>query len=143
MSDCVFCRIVAGQIPSTRVYEDEHVVAFMDIGHVNPGHVLVAVKRHAENLYALEEAQAAAIARASVRVARAIREAFAPAGLSVYQANGKPAGQTVFHYHVHLVPRHDGDGMQLTWPVKNPPREKLEEYAARIVERLQPGRAQG
>ena len=136
MSDCVFCRIVAGRIPSTRVYEDAEVLAFMDIGQVNPGHVLVAVKRHAENLYALDEAQAAAIARASVRVARAIREAFAPEGLSVYQANGKPAGQTVFHYHVHLVPRHEADGMQLTWPVKNPPREKLEECAARIVERL-------
>ena len=136
MSDCVFCKIVAGQIPSTRVYEDADVLAFMDIGQVNPGHVLVAVKRHAENLYALEEAQAAAIARASVRVARAIRDAFAPAGLSVYQANGKPAGQTVFHYHVHLVPRHDADGMELTWPVKNPPREKLQEYAAKIVERL-------
>ena len=136
MSDCVFCRIVAGQIPSTRVYEDDDVLAFMDIGQVNPGHVLVAVKRHAENLYALEETQAASIGRASVRVARAIREAFAPQGLSVYQANGKPAGQTVFHYHVHLVPRHDADGMELTWPVKNPPREKLQEYAARIVERL-------
>ena len=136
MSDCVFCKIVAGQIPSTRVYEDAEVLAFMDIGQVNPGHVLVAVKRHAENLYALDEAQAAAIARASVRVARAIREAFAPEGLSVYQANGKPAGQTVFHYHVHLVPRHEADGMQLTWPVKNPPREKLEECAAWIVERL-------
>ena len=141
MSDCVFCRIVAGQIPSTRVYEDDDVLAFMDIGQVNPGHVLVAVKRHAENLYALEEMQAAAIGRASVLVARAIRDAFAPQGLSVYQANGKPAGQTVFHYHVHLVPRHDADGMELTWPVKNPPREKLQEYAARIVERL--ARSQG
>lgn len=136
MSDCVFCKIVAGQIPSIRVFEDAEVLAFMDIGQVNPGHVLVAVKRHAENLYALDEAQAAAIGRASVRVARAIRDAFAPAGLSVYQANGKPAGQTVFHYHVHLLPRHDADGMELTWPVKNPPREKLQEYAARIVERL-------
>jgi len=141
MADCVFCKIVAKQIPATVVHEDEHTLAFMDIGHVNPGHVLIAVKRHAENLYALEEAQAAAIARASVRVARAIQAAFAPAGLSVYQANGKPAGQTVFHYHVHLVPRHEADGMQLTWPVKNPPREKLQEYAARIVERLP--RAQG
>lgn len=143
MSDCVFCRIVAGQIPSTRVYEDDDVLAFMDIGQVNPGHVLVAVKRHAENLYALEETQAAAIARASVRVARAIRDAFAPPGLSVYQANGKPAGQTVFHYHVHLVPRHEADGMELTWPVKNPPREKLMEYATRIVERLRADGAHG
>jgi len=136
MTDCVFCKIVAGQIPSTRVYEDAEVLAFMDLGQVNPGHVLVAAKRHAPDVYALDEAQAAALGCAQVRIARAIRDAFEPAGLSIYQANGKPAGQTVFHYHVHLVPRHDGDGMQLTWPVKNPPRERLEEAAARIRERL-------
>jgi len=136
MSDCVFCRIVAGQVPSTKVYEDEHALAFMDLGQVNPGHVLVAVKKHAENLYALDDAQAAAVARACVKVAKAIREAFKPEGLSVYQANGKPAGQTVFHYHVHLLPRHAGDGMELIWPVKNPPREKLEEYAAAIREKI-------
>jgi histidine triad (HIT) family protein len=132
MTDCVFCKIVAGQIPSTRVYEDAHTLAFMDIGHVNPGHTLVAVKEHAENLFALDEAQAAAVARTSARVARAIRDAFSPEGLSVYQANGEAAGQTVFHYHVHLLPRHAGDGMELAWPLKNPPRERLEEYAARI-----------
>ena len=104
----------------------------MDLGQVNPGHVLVALKPHAENLYALDDAQAAAVLQAAAKVARAIRDAFSPAGLSVYQANGRAAGQTVFHYHVHLVPRHEGDGMALTWPVKNPPREKLEDYAARI-----------
>jgi len=136
MADCIFCKIVARQIPATVVHEDEQTLAFMDIGQVNPGHVLVALKAHAENLYALEEGQAAAVARASARVARAIRDAFSPAGLSVYQANGKPAGQTIFHYHVHLLPRHDGDGMELTWPVKNPPRATLEEYAARIRAKL-------
>jgi len=136
MSDCVFCRIVAGQIPSTRVYEDAVTLAFMDIGQVNPGHVLVAVKAHAENLYALDDAQAAAVQRTAARIARAIRDAFAPQGLSVYQANGKAAGQTVFHYHVHLVPRYEGDGMALTWPVKNPPRETLEEHAAKLRARL-------
>ena len=132
MSDCVFCRIVARQIPATVVHEDEHTLAFMDLGQVNPGHVLVAVKGHAENLYALDDAQAGAVLRAAARVARAIREAFKPQGLSVYQANGKAAGQTVFHYHLHLVPRHEGDGMALTWPVKNPARGELEAYAARI-----------
>jgi histidine triad (HIT) family protein len=136
MSDCVFCRIVAGQIPSTRVYEDEHTLAFMDIGHVNPGHTLVAVKKHAANLYELDEAQAAAVARATVKISKAIKAAFQPEGLSVYQANGKPAGQTVFHYHVHLLPRHAGDGMELTWPVKNPPREQLEGYAGKIKAQL-------
>ena len=136
MNDCVFCKIVAGQIPSTRVHEDEHTLAFMDLGQVNPGHVLVAVKKHAANLFELDDVQAAAVGRSCTRVARAIRDAFAPAGLSVYQANGKAAGQTVFHYHVHLLPRHEADGMELTWPVKNPPREKLAEYAETIRAKL-------
>jgi len=132
MTDCVFCKIVAGEIPATKVTEDETTLAFMDIGHVNPGHVLVALKAHVENVYGLEDGQADAVFRAVARVARAIQAAFTPEGLSVYQANGKAAGQTVFHFHVHLVPRHDDDGMALRWPVKNPPREVLEDYAARI-----------
>ena len=136
MSNCVFCRIVAKEIPATLVYEDEHTLAFMDIGQVNPGHVLVAVKKHAENIYALEDAQAAAVFRAAAKVARAIRGAFEPQGLSVYQANGAAAGQTVLHLHIHLVPRYEGDGMALTWPVKNPPREKLVEYAGKIKAKL-------
>ena len=136
MTECVFCRIVAKQIPSSVVYEDEQALAFMDIGQVNPGHVLVAAKAHAENLYGLSDAQAAGVFRAAARVARAIRAAFNPEGLSVYQANGKPAGQTVFHFHLHLVPRHSEDGMNLTWPVKNPPREALEKNAAAIRAKL-------
>ena len=136
MTDCVFCKIVAGHIPSTKVFEDEHTLAFMDIGHVNPGHTLVAVKKHAANVFELEEAPAEAIARAIVRVSRALKKAFEPEGLSVYQANGKAAGQTVFHYHVHLLPRHAGDGMELVWPVKNPPRAALEDYAAKIRAKL-------
>ena len=136
MSDCIFCKLVAGQIPATRVYEDEHTLAFMDLGQVNPGHVLVAVKKHAANVFELEVAQAEAVARAVLKISGALKKAFAPEGLSIYQANGKPAGQTVFHYHVHVLPRHAGDGMELVWPVKNPPREKLEEYAAKIREKL-------
>jgi histidine triad (HIT) family protein len=136
MSECVFCRIVARQIPATVVHEDEDTLAFMDIGQVNPGHVLVAVKKHADNIFALDDAQAAAVFRSVARVARAIRAAFEPQGLSVYQANGKAAGQTVFHLHIHLVPRYEGDGMALTWPVKNPPREKLAEYAEKIRAKL-------
>jgi histidine triad (HIT) family protein len=136
MSDCVFCKIVARQIPATVVHEDADTLAFMDIGQVNPGHVLVACKAHVENVYGLQDAQAAAVFRAAAKVARAIRAAFDPPGLSIYQANGKPAGQTVFHFHLHVLPRHDADGMQLVWPVKNPPREKLEAYAAQIRARL-------
>ena len=136
MTSCVFCRIVAKEIPAAVVFEDEHTIAFMDAGQVNPGHVLVAAKGHAENLYELDDAQAGALLKAAARVARAIRAAFNPAGLSVYQANGKAAWQTVFHYHMHLLPRHEGDGMALTWPAKNPPREKLAEYAESIRKKL-------
>ena len=136
MADCIFCRIVAKQIPASIVCEDDHTLAFMDLGQVNPGHVLVAVKKHAANLFELEVAQAEAIARANVKISKAIKKAFEPEGLSVYQANGKAAGQTVFHYHVHLLPRHADDGMELVWPVKNPPREKLEGYAEKIRQQL-------
>ncbi len=136
MSNCVFCRIVAKEIPAAVVYEDEHTLAFMDAGQVNPGHVLVAAKGHAENIYELSDAQAAGLLRAAAHVARAIRDAYQPQGLSVYQANGKAAWQSVFHYHMHLVPRHENDGMALTWPAKNPPREKLVEYAAAIRQAL-------
>ena len=136
MTNCVFCRIVAKEIPATVVHEDEHTLAFMDIGQVNPGHVLVALKKHAENIFALDEAQAGAVFRSAAKVARAIRGAFEPQGLSVYQANGAAAGQTVLHLHIHLVPRYEGDGMALTWPVKNPPREKLAQYAEKIRAKL-------
>ena len=136
MSNCVFCRIVAKEIPAAVVYEDEHTLAFMDAGQVNPGHVLVAAKGHVENLYELNDAQAGALLRTAARVARAIRDAYQPQGLSVYQANGKAAWQSVFHYHMHLLPRYEDDGMALTWPAKNPPREKLAEYATAIRKAL-------
>ena len=135
-ADCVFCKLVAGQIPASIVCEDDATLAFMDLGQVNPGHVLVACKAHAANVYELDDAQASAVFRTAARVARAVRAAFEPPGLSIYQANGTPAGQTVFHFHLHVLPRHESDGMQLVWPVKNPPRATLEAYCAQIRARL-------
>ena len=132
MSDCVFCKIVAGQIPSTKVHEDELTLAFMDIGEVNPGHVLVAVKPHVENIFGLDDTLAAAVFQTAARVARAVKKAYSPEGVTLYQANGSAAGQTVYHFHLHLVPRYRGDGMHLTWPANNPPREQLESNAAKL-----------
>jgi len=128
----VFCKIVAGQIPSAKVHEDELTLAFMDIGEVSPGHVLVTVKPHVENIYGLNDALAAAVFQTAARVARAVRNVYSPEGMTLYQANGAAAGQTVFHFHLHLVPRYARDGMRLTWPTKNPPREQLEANAARL-----------
>ena len=136
MSDCVFCSIAAKTIPACIVHEDAHTLAFMDQGQVNPGHVLVACRAHVENLYGLDPAQAAAVFQSTARVARAIRDAFTPQGLTLFQANGKAALQTVFHFHIHLVPRWENDGMSLAWPAKNPPRDTLEQYRAKISAKL-------
>ena len=132
MSDCVFCNIANAQIPSTKVYEDGLTLAFMDIGQVNPGHVLVAVKPHVENIYGLDDRLAAAVFQTAAHVARAVQKAYVPEGVTLYQANGAAAGQTVYHFHLHIVPRYYKDGMHLTWPAKNPPREQLEMNAAKI-----------
>jgi histidine triad (HIT) family protein len=132
MSDCVFCKIVNGQIPSIKVREDGLTLAFMDIGAVNPGHVLVAVKPHVENIFGLDDTLAAAVFQTAAHVARAIKRAYSPEGVTLYQANGSAAGQTVYHFHLHLVPRYAEDGMDLAWPAKNPPREQLEADAAKI-----------
>ena len=129
---CIFCRLIAGEIPATRVHEDELTLAFMDLGQVNPGHVLVAVKRHAATLLDLTPDEAGAAMRTARRVALAIKQTFDPPGITLLQANGKEGEQTVFHFHLHVVPRHVGDGISLHWQRKDPPREQLEAYALRL-----------
>ena len=132
MGDCIFCRIVAGQIPASVVFEDEHTLAFMDQGQVNPGHALVATKSHVENVFGLDDDLAAAVFRTVARVAGASRAAFDAPGMTLFQANGKAGAQTVFHFHVHVLPRWENDVMSLTWPAKNPPRETLQAYCEKI-----------
>lgn len=129
---CIFCRLIAGEIPATRVHEDELTLAFMDLGQVNPGHVLVAVKRHAATLLDLTPDEAGAAMRTARRMALAIKQTFDPPGITLLQANGKEGEQTVFHFHLHVVPRHVGDGISLHWQRKDPPREQLEAYALRL-----------
>ena len=130
--DCVFCKIVKREIPASIVYEDAHTLAFMDAGQVNPGHVLVATKAHVDNIYGLNAAQAAAVFQAATKIAQTVKRTFHPDGMSLLQAN-EPAGfQTVMHFHIHVLPRFKDDGVTLTWPAKNPPREKLGEWAAQI-----------
>ena len=133
MTDCVFCRIVAGEIPAHRVHEDDLTIAFMDIGQVNPGHVLVAVKSHAETILDITPDEAAAAFRTAQRVARAVEAAFKPEGLTILQANREVGFQTVAHFHLHVLPRHSDDGVTITWPAENPPAETLADYAARIT----------
>ena len=129
---CIFCRLVAGEIPSARVAEDDLALAFMDLGQVNPGHVLVATRRHAATLLDITAEEAAAVMRTARRVARAAQAAFAPDGITLLQASGAVAGQTVGHFHLHVLPRHTGDGVDLAWPRKEPGPAALGDYAERL-----------
>ena len=132
MNGCVFCRLVDGSLPAAFVHRDDRVVAFMDAGQVNDGHVIVATVRHVETIYGIDDDEAAAAFRLAARLARAVKREFGAAGVSILQAN-EPAGfQTVPHFHLHVLPRHPGDGVGLEWPAKRPPFERLAELSSRV-----------
>jgi histidine triad (HIT) family protein len=131
-ADCVFCKIRDGQIPSVTIHEDERTLAFMDINPLNPGHCLVVTRAHAETLFeAAAEDLRAAIAAAQ-KVARALREALAPDGLNMLQANGAAAFQSVRHFHLHLIPRWAGDGKGFDWPLAPGDRDQIRTTGARL-----------
>ncbi|RDI47868.1 HIT family protein [Falsibacillus pallidus] len=116
MSDCIFCKIINGDIPSSKVFENEHVMAFLDISQVTKGHTLVIPKVHKENLYELTPEIAANLFEAVPQIANAIKQEFNPIGLNVLNNNGEHAGQSVFHFHMHLIPRYGkGDGFGAVW----------------------------
>lgn len=132
MAECVFCKIVAGEIPAHTVLDDDDFLAIMDVGHVNPGHTLVIAKQHVDTMMEIDEALAGKAFRVANRVAKGLERAFAPEGLTILQAN-RPAGwQTVAHFHLHVLPRAAGDGVELAWPAKNPPKEELARTAERV-----------
>jgi len=134
MSECIFCAIVRGELPASRVYEDEHTLAFMDLRQPNPGHVLVICKQHADMVYELDDEQAGAVFRTAAKVARAVKAAYQPDGLNLWQSNGRAAGQEVPHFHIHVFARKQGDELfkVYNYPPPATPREALEEMAERI-----------
>lgn len=131
MIDCIFCKIIAGELPSLNVYEDEHTVAFLDISPVNRGHTLVVPKKHCADFVSAEAACLTFVHRATQNVARAILAATGAPGCNVTTANGSAAGQSVFHLHWHVIPRFEGDGFQL-WPQNNYADGEAEQIAERI-----------
>ncbi len=116
MSDCIFCKIINGEIPSAKVFENEHVYAFLDISQVSKGHTLVIPKVHKENVFELTPEIAQNIFEVVPSIANAIKKEFNPIGMNLLQNNGEHAGQSVFHFHLHLIPRYGkGDGFGIVW----------------------------
>ncbi len=140
MSDCIFCKIVAGEIPAKKVFENEHVVAFLDISQVTKGHTLVIPKTHVKDLYELTPEIAKNLFEVVPSIANGLKEAFEPVGLNTLNNNGEKAGQSVFHYHMHLIPRYGkGDGFGAVWKTNFDAYsdEQLSQIANDIKEKLQ------
>jgi len=133
--DCIFCQIVAGASSAHRVFEDDRVLVFMDLFPVSDGHTLLITKPHYENIFEAPPDELAAVASRSHPVAHAIRSVFSPDGLAAVQLNGAAAGQTVFHYHLHLIPRTAGDPPTLHGRVQASP-ERLARNAAALRDAL-------
>ena len=140
MSGCIFCAIIAGRAPASRVYQDEHVVAFMDIRPVNPGHLLVVPRRHASDLAGLAPEDGKYIFRCAQQIAAALYQSGLPCqGVNLFLADGAVAGQDVFHVHLHVLPRFAGDGFGLKFGPHNlsrPDRSELEATAAKLRQAL-------
>lgn len=115
MSDCIFCKIANGEIPGATLYEDEDFRVILDLGPASKGHALILPKAHASNIYELPEELAAKAMVLAKRMATKMTEALSCDGFNIVQNNGEVAGQTVFHFHMHLIPRYKGDQVGITW----------------------------
>lgn len=118
--DCIFCKIIKGDIPSAKVYEDDEVFAFLDISQVTKGHTLVIPKTHTKNIYETPPEVAKELFARIPAIANAIKKVYQPLGMNILNNNEAPAEQSVFHLHLHLIPRYgEGDGYKLDWTTHN------------------------
>jgi histidine triad (HIT) family protein len=135
--DCIFCKIIDGEIPAIKVLDEELVIAFMDINPSNQGHMLVVPKKHAENIFEIPESDLAATVKAVKRCAKAVKEALNAEGITVLQLNGKASDQIIPHFHIHIIPRWENDGLPVsTWEMKQGDMEEIEDIALKVKEHL-------
>ena len=132
MSDCIFCKIADGEIPSATLYEDEDFRVILDLGPASKGHALILPKAHAANIYEISDDMAAKAMILAKKMATKMTEALKCDGFNIVQNNGEPAGQTVFHFHMHLIPRYEGDQVGITWK----PGTLTDEVKNEILEKL-------
>jgi histidine triad (HIT) family protein len=113
MENCLFCKIIRGELPTNKIYEDEKTLAFLDIRPVNPGHTLIVPKKHSIDIFEIEESEWAAVMKTARTVAHALEKALSPIGINLSMNNRAGAGQAVFHAHVHVMPRFENDGWKI------------------------------
>jgi len=132
MEDCLFCGIIDGSVPSQTIDSDERTVAFMDIAPATPGHALVVPRRHSADLLEIEADDLTAAVLAAQRLARRMRDVLDPDGINLINSCGAAAWQTVFHFHIHLVPRYVDDPLELPWVPKQGDQDEIAKIAQRL-----------
>ena len=134
MENCIFCKIVNQEIPSYKIYEDDHVYAFLDITQVTKGHTLVIPKEHHATIFELPSEIAASLYRVVPQISNMLSKSFEPIGLNIVNNNNEPL-QSVFHYHIHLIPRYANDGFNLSFESSTPSKEILSEVHKQVIEK--------
>jgi len=130
MDNCIFCKLANGVFPTRTVYEDESFRVILDLGPATKGHALILPKSHAANLYELPDDVAAKVLPLAKKIATQMKEKLGCDGLNLVQNNGEAAGQTVMHFHLHLIPRYEGDGQNILWKPTEPSEQELDEVLA-------------
>ena len=125
MSDCIFCKIIAGEIPSATIYENDEFKVILDRFPSGEGHALILPKNHVPNVFEIDPAQAGRAYALAAKLARAMKEVLGFTDMNILQNNGPIAGQTVFHFHIHLIPRYENDGQTINWKQTSPTAEEL------------------
>ena len=136
MDSCIFCKIVDGQIPSTTIFEDENVKVILDIAPAAKGHAILLVKQHVANVFELDSEIAGKVFSVVPKVASALKEELGCYGMNILQNNGAVAGQTVFHLHIHFIPRWKNDTIQIKWIPSSYADGEAEEFAKAVRERI-------
>ena len=134
--DCIFCKLANGIIPTNSLYEDDVVKVIFDAGPASSGHVLILPKEHFDNVYSLDDDTAAHIFQVAVKVAKALKEGLDLEGLNIVQNNGEIAGQTVFHFHMHIIPRYKGDTVNVGWKPGEVTDEEIEKIKSLVCPRI-------
>ena len=133
MSDCIFCKILSGEIPSATVYEDDEFKAILDRFPSNKGHVLILPKTHVANIFEIDPDLAGRLFKLAAKIAPVMKETFGFENMNIVQNNGPVAGQTVNHLHVHLIPRYEGDSVKVTWAQMDLTDEQIESMRAKLA----------
>ncbi len=131
-ADCIFCKIILGEIPSFKIFEDDEILAFMDVNPIAPGHVLIVPKHHSKDIMETPPEWVGKAFAGAGRVARAVRKTLVPDGINIVQANGPGAKQSVFHLHVHVIPRTMDDGLTMNWELVPGDMDGIGKLAERI-----------